>query len=200
MSFVSKIANLLLTNAKSGEKIPCNDLWKDNDVVIYFLRRFGCPVCRWISKEISSIKPTLDANNVKLIGVGPEKNGLEEFIEGNFFSGDLYLDETKDVYKTLGFSRFSMLGALGAAVDKETRRINDEAKKIGISGDLKGDLRQLGGLIIIRKGGEQVMYFKQDKASEYVKNSEILKQLSLSEGVSDNERPDMQCPFTPGQK
>ena len=41
-------------------------------------------------------------------------------------------------------------------------------------------------------GGEQVMYFKQDKASEYVKNSEILKQLSLSEGVSDNERPDMQ--------
>ena len=64
-----------------------NTLWKDNDVVIYFMRRFGCPVCRWISKEISTLKPTLEANNVKLIGVGPELNGVEDFVKGKYFSG-----------------------------------------------------------------------------------------------------------------
>jgi len=59
--------------------------------VIYFLRRFGCPVCRWISKNLSALKPTLDENNVKLIGIGPEKNGMEEFIKGNYFSGCKFL-------------------------------------------------------------------------------------------------------------
>ena len=68
------------------------------------------------------------------------------------FSADLYIDDNKSMYKTIGFSRFSMMGALGAAIDKETRNINSQAGKVGITGNLKGDKLQLGGLLIVEKG------------------------------------------------
>jgi len=197
MSFVSKIANLAVTNAKTSEKVSCDLLWKDSDAVIYFMRRFGCPVCRWICHEISKLEPQLTENNVKLIGVAPEKFGLEDFVAGKFFSGDLYLDEEKNAYTTLNFGRFSMLGALGAAVDADTRKINSEAKKVGITGNIKGDIKQLGGLLIVRKGGEELFYFKQEKASDYVKNSEILEKLGINgKSADDSIRPDMTCPLS----
>ena len=71
---------------------------------------------------------------------------------GYYLVTDLYLDEEKNAYTTLNFGRFSMLGALGAAVDSDTRKINSEAKKVGITGNIKGDIKQLGGLLIVRKG------------------------------------------------
>lgn len=199
-NFVGKIADLSIVKAVTKEETQCKYLWSESDVVIYFLRRFGCPVCRWISREISSIKQALDENNVKLIGIGPEAVGIDEFVSGKYFAGDLYTDEKREVYQALGFSKFSMMGALGAAVDKETRDLNNKAKSAGLGGNFKGDLKQLGGLLIIKKGGEQLLYFKQEKASEYVKNSAILNKLGINEKTEDNERPDMQCPYTPKGK
>ena len=44
-------------------------------------------MCRLWSTELSSVKPQLDAHNVRLCGVGLEELGLEEFQQGNFFTG-----------------------------------------------------------------------------------------------------------------
>ena len=68
------------------------------------------------------------------------------------FKTDLYIDDSKALYKSLGFSRLSMMGAIGAAIDKETRNINSQAGKVGIKGNMKGDKLQLGGLLIVEKG------------------------------------------------
>ena len=45
---------------------------------------------RWISKELNQIKSVLESNNFKLVGVGPEKLGSEDFIKGNFWSGGMF--------------------------------------------------------------------------------------------------------------
>jgi len=194
MENTEKISDLKLINASTQEEIKVSSLWAENGVVIYFLRRFGCPVCRWISKELNQIKSVLESNNFKLVGVGPEKLGSEDFIKGNFWNGDLYIDDNKSMYKTIGFSRFSMMGALGAAIDKETRNINSQAGKVGITGNLKGDKLQLGGLLIVEKGGKVLKYYKQVKASDYLKNSEILEVLGITADKDDNVRPDMAIP------
>ncbi len=76
MSSVSKIANLSLQRVDadgnlSDEKILCKDLWKDQACVIVFFRRFGCRFSRLAAKDLSeNVKPVLDANNAKLIGIG----------------------------------------------------------------------------------------------------------------------------------
>jgi len=197
MEHTGKISDFKLKNASTNEEIKVSSLWAETGVVIYFLRRFGCPVCRWISKELSQIKPILESNNVKLVGVGPEHFGSEDFIKANFFSGDLYIDDSKALYKSLGFSRLSMMGAIGAAIDKETRNINSQAGKVGIKGNMKGDKLQLGGLLIVEKGGTELKYFKQVKASDYLKNSEVLQVLGVNKDQKDNIRPDMACPFQP---
>lgn len=63
------------------------NVWKDKTCVIIFFRRWGCLYCRLWAKEVSQIANILSNNNIRLIGVGPEQLGVEEFKEGKFFDG-----------------------------------------------------------------------------------------------------------------
>ena len=67
--------------------IEIQSLWKGQTVVLFFLRRFGCQVCRWTAAEISKLEPDLRANNIALVGIGPEETGLHDFRELGFFKG-----------------------------------------------------------------------------------------------------------------
>jgi prostamide/prostaglandin F2alpha synthase len=60
-------------------------------IIIYFHRQGA--------KELSRLTPILDPYCIKNIGVGLEDFGLEEFVEGNFFTGDLYVDIEKKTFK-----------------------------------------------------------------------------------------------------
>lgn len=69
------------------QTVELQSLWKDQPVVLFFLRRFGCQVCRWMASEISKLEPDLRASGVALVGIGPEEFGLQEFKDGGFFKG-----------------------------------------------------------------------------------------------------------------
>lgn len=62
-------------------------LWKDQTTIFFFLRRFGCQICRWTAAEVSKLEKDLKANGVALVGIGPEVTGFKEFQEGGFFKG-----------------------------------------------------------------------------------------------------------------
>ena len=47
----------------------------------------------------SALKDELASHGVALVAVGLEELGLEEFLEGGFFTGDLYIDLGKACYK-----------------------------------------------------------------------------------------------------
>lgn len=70
-----------------SQTVELQSLWKDQPVVLFFLRRFGCQICRWIAAEISKLEPELSAGGVSLVGIGPEEFGLKEFKDGGFFKG-----------------------------------------------------------------------------------------------------------------
>ncbi|MGH0177518.1 UNVERIFIED_CONTAM: hypothetical protein FKN15_075347 [Acipenser sinensis] len=82
-----KIGVNVLKNVNSGESVELQSLWQDRSVVLFFLRRFGCQVCRWTAAEVSKLKEDLSENGVALVGVGPEEAGLQEFQEGGYFKG-----------------------------------------------------------------------------------------------------------------
>ncbi|XP_068598721.1 prostamide/prostaglandin F synthase [Brachionichthys hirsutus] len=179
-----------LLKSESGASVALQSLWQGQPVVLFFLRRFGCQVCRWMAAEISKLEPELRAGGVALVGVGPEELGLEDFKEGGFFRGSIYVDEKKKCYQDLGFKRYSAISIIPAAIGKRVRDVAAKAKADGIQGNFSGDLLQSGGLLIVDKGGENVlMHFIQDSPGDHPTLEDISNAVGISATVTPGERP-----------
>uniref|UniRef100_A0A673TT17 Peroxiredoxin like 2B n=1 Tax=Suricata suricatta TaxID=37032 RepID=A0A673TT17_SURSU len=165
---LARVGACVLKHAVTGEAVELRSLWLEQACVVAGLRRFGCSVCRWIARDLSSLKGLLEQHGVRLVGVGPEALGLQEFLEGGYFAGELYLDESKRFYKELGFKRrwarsspvpgpasclprYNSLSILPAALGKPVRDVALKARAVGIQGNLSGDLLQSGGLLVVPK-------------------------------------------------
>ncbi|XP_015234615.1 PREDICTED: prostamide/prostaglandin F synthase [Cyprinodon variegatus] len=187
---LDKVGQNLIKDPETNSKIEFRTLWQDQAVVVFFLRRFGCQVCRWMASEISKLEADLRANGVSLVGIGPEMFGLKEFKEGGFFKGSIYVDEDKSCYKDLGFKRYNAVSVLPAALGKKVRDIASKASAAGIEGNLSGDLLQSGGMIIVSKGGEKVLlHFIQDSPGDFVPLEDITKALGISATVEAGQKP-----------
>uniref|UniRef100_H3BI28 Prostamide/prostaglandin F synthase n=1 Tax=Latimeria chalumnae TaxID=7897 RepID=H3BI28_LATCH len=190
---LAKVGVNLLKRVQTGEMVELQSLWKDQACVVVFLRRFGCQVCRWIAKDISKLKDSFDQNNIRLIGVGLEEYGVEEFVKGNYFSGELYIDEKKQCYKDLGFKRYNALSLIPAVIGKPIREVVTKANAEGIQGNFSGDLLQSGGMLIVSpEGGEKVLFhFVQDSPGDHVPLETIVQTLGITANVESAKRP--QC-------
>ncbi|XP_049631353.1 prostamide/prostaglandin F synthase [Suncus etruscus] len=188
---LARVGACVLKHAVTGEAVELRSLWQEQPCVVAGLRRFGCVVCRWIARDLSSLGPRLQQHGVRLVGVGPEAVGLREFLDGRYFAGELYLDETKRFYKELGFRRYSSLSILPAALGKPVREVAAKAKAVGIEGNLSGDLLQSGGLLVVTKGGDQVLlHFVQKSPGDYVPQEQILQALGIAvEGGASGQGP-----------
>lgn len=187
---LAKVGKNLLKSGETGENVELQSLWQDQPVVFFFLRRFGCQVCRWTASEVSKLEPDLRASGVALVGVGPEEFGLKEFKDGGFFRGSIYVDEQKKTYKDLGFKRYTAISVLPAAIGKKVREVAAKAKADGIQGNFSGDLLQSGGMLIVAKGGEKVLlHFVQESPGDYVPLEDISKALGISTKAIAGERP-----------
>ncbi|XP_077739106.1 prostamide/prostaglandin F synthase, partial [Canis aureus] len=174
------------------QAVELRTLWLEQACVVAGLRRFGCSVCRWIARDLSSLRGLLDQHGVRLVGVGPEVLGVQEFLDGGYFAGELYLDESKQFYRELGFKRYNSLSILPAALGKPVRDVALKAKAVGIHGNLSGDLLQSGGLLVVTKGGDKVLlHFVQNSPGDYVPRESILQALGISAEGCASESP--QC-------
>lgn len=71
--------------------------------------------------EISKLIPVLTENNVRLFAVGLEDFGYEEFVQGNYFKGDLYIDIDEASYKEIGYKKYGTIGVLMSLLNKTAR-------------------------------------------------------------------------------
>ncbi|KAK2861948.1 hypothetical protein Q5P01_001481 [Channa striata] len=187
---LAQVGKNLVKSAETGESIELRSLWQDKPVVLFFLRRFGCQVCRWMASEISKLEPDLQASGIALVGIGPEEVGLKEFIEGGFFKGSIYVDEPKKCYKDLCFKRYTALSVVPAALGKKVRDVAAQASAEGIKGNFSGDLLQSGGMLIVDKGGEKVLlHFIQDSPGDHVPLEDIAKAVGVSAKVTAGQKP-----------
>lgn len=132
------------------------------------------------AREVSAIKPILDSNNINLVGVGLEELGVQEFIDGKYFEGDLYIDSDKKAYNALGFKRFGFFGLFPAVFSSLARAAQSRAKALGLGGNMAGDGYQNGGALIVSKEGETLFHYKQEEAPDHASNADILKALGIS--------------------
>ncbi|XP_042356659.1 prostamide/prostaglandin F synthase [Plectropomus leopardus] len=187
---LAQIGKNLLKCGETGESVELQSLWKDQPVVLFFLRRFGCQVCRWMASEVSKLESDMKASGVSLVGVGPEEFGLKEFKEGGYFKGSIYIDEQKKTYKDLGFKRYTAISVVPAALAKKVRNAASKATVAGIQGNFSGDLLQSGGMLIVAKGGEKVLvHFIQDSPGDHLPLEDISKALGISAKAEAGQKP-----------
>jgi len=141
-------------------------------------------LCRLGAKELSSLRAQLDAHNVRLVGVGLEEFGVEEFVEGKFWDGELYIDLKKQTYADIGYKRYSMWTVLASVFSKKAREALAKSKAQGITGNMKGDGLGTGGTLIVAEGGKSVLLdFKQSSPGDHVQLVDVLKALGIDEPV-----------------
>ena len=123
----------------------------------------------------------LSENNVKLIGVGVEQLGVNEFISGKFFEGDVYIDEGKKTYAALDFQTMSFLQLFPAILSAAARAAQGRAKALGLGGNTAGDKYQNGGCLVVEKGGgdKPLLHYIQQGAPDHVPNADVLKALNI---------------------
>ncbi|CAB3364056.1 Hypothetical predicted protein [Cloeon dipterum] len=172
---IKNIASNLIKNVATGESVAMSSVWEKQTSVIIFFRRWGCVFCRLWAHDLKQISPLLKENNVRLVGVGPENIGVEDFVAGEFFDGELFIDTDKKSYSGLGFKRFNWISVIAALFTRESRDAISRGKAANVGGDMKGDGLQNGGALIVGPGGKLLYSFKQDGPAEQVPNSKILE-------------------------
>jgi prostamide/prostaglandin F2alpha synthase len=138
--------------------------------------------CRVAARELSDqVKPILDANNVRFIGIGFDEKFVKPFVEGKFWSSELYVDGEKKLYNALNFPTFSFLETLKLILTKKWRDTTNKGRVMGIDSDLKGDKYQNGGTLIIDKNGKVLYQYNQEDAADHISKEEILNALEIKE-------------------
>ncbi|CAK9233576.1 unnamed protein product [Sphagnum troendelagicum] len=182
-----------------AKNVKLSSFWQDQPVIVHVLRRFGCQLCRGAAVEMGKIFPQLEASGVRIVGVGIEKLGLEEFQQGGFWKGELYIDNGKKIHKALDIKSVGILGTVKMLLTNQA--VKDGWKKTkDTPGNIKGDGRQLGGTFIFAKGGEMLRDFRQEHFADHLTNVAILEALGLDSSAAKAAAPaeEAVCSDTPG--
>lgn len=143
------------------ETILLEDLWAEKPVVLFFLRRLGCPICRSYIEQVEPYRQEWEENGVNLVCLSFEAFGEgsdfdRSFEKHSFWNGKIYTIDKK-VYQEL-FGRKGLLDNFYGLLDVD-KEAYERSKKT--PGNLKGDGFQLGGQYVVQKGGEVKLEHKQ---------------------------------------
>jgi len=186
---IRSIASYELKNVKTGQNVKIEEFFTSTCVFIFF-RRWGCLLCRVWANELSEMAPILKRHNIRLIGVGCEELGAQEFLSGDFFEGELFVDVNKKLYETLEFRRFNYCSIVTSLLTAESRSMISKGRQLHLGGNFKGDGLQNGGALIVEKGGKLLYEFKQVGPAEHLPNEKILSVLSLDQEIENLPKKD----------
>jgi len=95
---------------------------------------------------LTRIKPTLDSLGISLVAIGSGTPAMARNFQEEFaFTGQLFVDQKREVYKALGCNR-----GLKYVFSMSTLKAAKEASAQGFSqGATAGDALQLGGVFVL---------------------------------------------------
>ncbi|KAA0169291.1 hypothetical protein FNF27_03419 [Cafeteria roenbergensis] len=120
-------------------------------VLLHLVRRFGCPLCREAAADLSTMAGEVQAAGGRLVAIGCQTEGLEEFVEGSFFAGPVWVDADKLAFSALKLHRSGLHDGYGF-LDPASWSAMWRSYQRGVPGDLKGDGFQMGGTFLFVGG------------------------------------------------
>ncbi|CAH8569437.1 unnamed protein product [Schistosoma guineensis] len=177
---LAKVGTCIVHSALGSQTCTLDSFWRDQTCIITFFRRLGCKFCRLEAKNLSHLKPALDARNIKLMGITFDEGGVKEFVDGHYFDGDLYLDPERKTYKALEYKKVSACSGFCSLLTKAGRSLNSKAKAANIPGNMTGDGWQTGGLLVVEKGGKVLYHFEQKEVVNHPDYKQIIDVLKIN--------------------
>ena len=167
-----------IVNARDAtDKRPLCSLWKDKPVVLLFLRRLGCPICRAYIQALSKAASLFEELGAQLICLSFEALGEgsdfdRSFEAGKYWSGPLYTID-KSVYAEL-FGRKGFFDNFYGLFDMDKDALKS-VKDQKIEGNYKGDGFQLGGQFVVDTRGRVLLDHRQKLFGDDAKFGDLLK-------------------------
>ena len=167
-----------------GQTRPLGELWADRDVVVIFVRHFGCAGC---SEHVAELRPRLEelaalGAGAVLVGNGsPEQ--LAAFREREKLEGhalETFTDPTLAAYKAAGMER-SMAGTIGP---RALGNLAALAVRGYVNGRTRGDLSQQGGTLYVRRGGELAFHHASARVGDHARVAQVV-QIALAARAAD---------------
>ncbi|GMT14640.1 hypothetical protein PFISCL1PPCAC_5937, partial [Pristionchus fissidentatus] len=127
-------------------KIISGEEFLSKPSMVMAVRRPGCILCRREAAHLSELKGLLDEAGVRLVAVSYQLKGVDEFKP--YFKGDVYLDTERTFY---GPNERWMPVWMGMLRPRLWTSVS-ASKKEGLTGNMEGEGRLLGGVFFVDKG------------------------------------------------
>lgn len=154
-------------------------LWADQPVVLALIRHFGCIFCKEQVSALRAIVRDIHAAGAELVIVGsgsPQMAGF--FAEDYEITTPVLTDPERAVYRALEVRRPQRFAFLDPrAVVPSLRALSHGHRQQFSSQKELGDQTQLGGVFIVRPGGEVAWAHRSAFAGDHPTNESILTAL-----------------------
>ncbi|KAI9136572.1 hypothetical protein BKA69DRAFT_1103351 [Paraphysoderma sedebokerense] len=175
----------------SQPSFPAHQLWAESPCIVYCLRRPGCILCRMGATDLAQYREFITKKlGIRMVALFHERSrGIEEF-KNEYWKGEVYIDVDKKFFKAMGGGKLNWQGAWGL-MNKESRTDFMKAKERGITGNLSGEGRILGGLLIVSpKPTPHIPYqYQETRFGDYAPTATVLQQCIFASkmgGIIDN--------------
>ena len=171
-------AEQLVTDARNTQtQVALSSLWREGPVILVFLRRLGCALCRTTCREYSEALPQIRAAGARMVclcfealGTGSDADG--SFSAGKFWEGPLYT-VPPEVYQAL-FGKKGLFNSFYGLADVSRTKLASCTER-GVTGNLRGDGLFLGGQFVVSQRGAVAVDHRQKFFGDDLAVEELLE-------------------------
>lgn len=149
----SSLADLVVFDA-DGALVALPQLWRDGPVLLFFMRHFGCAVCRAELAGLQKQEEAIRAVGGSLVAIAPESASMtKRYAQTHNFQFPIFSDRERHVYNAFGLGDGRLKDVL--SVDVLLRVTRETLKGNRTSLDAQGaSAMLLGGTFIVDRLGQ----------------------------------------------
>ncbi len=165
----------LVNVVKTSQNKTLLDLSNERNVLLVFIRHFGCTFCRETVSEIAKIDEAILGKNFTLVYVHMSDKAHGDEFFSKYYQGSVHhiSDPAKKLYHSLNLKRGTLMQLFGPAT--WLRGIYAGLVKGHGIGEVEGDSLQLGGVFVLSRG--QIVFEERSKCASHLFNLNTLPEL-----------------------
>ena len=153
---------------EDSNPILLSSFWKNNNVVLIFVRHFGCIACRAHIDQVWKKREQFERAKTKIIFIGNGDPALiKSFKQDLNVDAPIFTDPTMEVFDACGLKR-SLLRLFSLSSGKRIIGLSRQGYKQGATFDSRtGTHAQMGGVVAFKVPGIVVYHFIADHLGDF---------------------------------